>query len=184
MILGSAGPMVWNSLIKKDIILQNQVYFEPIFYEDILFSFHLSKHIQKMFVLNKETYIYYSRPESISNSKISERHFSSKYYSINQMIREISNDYYYRKYQLENIIIRAFNLLNRDFCSFVINKNNFEQLSKEIIMLKNDNRIDIEIYYTLCLPAFYLPYKLAIVYFKIFSTIQRAYNTTKKRIYS
>ena len=184
MILGSAGPMVWNSLIKKDIILQNQVYFAPIFYEDILFSFHLSKYIKKMFVLNKETYIYYSRPESISNSKISEQHFASRYYGINQMIREISNDYYYRKYQLENIIIRAFNLLNREFCSFVINKNNFEQLSKEIIMLMNADRINIGMYYALCLPAFYLPYKLAIIYFKIISTIQRVYTTTKKRIHS
>ena len=183
LMFGESDNYVWNVLIKKAIITDNNLSFDSILYEDVLYTYYLSKYASKMYVLDKETYIYYMNHGSTTNSGVSKEIFQSKYAVVDKMIQELSSDYYHRKYEIENIIARSFDLLSKDYCSFSNHEENFGALSKAIKQLDN-YRLRIGAVYILYLPIFYLPYKLAIVYFKIFSTIQRAYNTTKKRICS
>ena len=186
MILhGELGPVVWNTLIRKDVIVKNNIYFESIFSEDTLYVHYLSKYINKMFIINEETYVYYLNYNSAVNSEMSYAKLFSKYRGVNVMIQGISIDLSHRKLELEDIVARTFGLLSKSYNSFPENRENFLKLSKTVKSL-NVSYASIDFKYKLYLPVLYLPFKLAVIYYKMLSTIShyRIFQTpTKKRIH-
>lgn len=59
----------WNKLVKKKLIIENNLFFEPqIYHEDELWSFKLSLVADKMCFLERNTYIYYLRNNSITTN--------------------------------------------------------------------------------------------------------------------
>lgn len=66
----------WNRLVRKDFILQNQLYFvEGILNEDILWKFKLAQTLQSVSFLHDDIYYYVIREGSIvNNNHYRERH--------------------------------------------------------------------------------------------------------------
>jgi len=64
---GDWYPMAVNKLIKKELIINKELYFkEGIVHEDELWSFMLACQASNMSIVHKETYLYYLRPNSIT----------------------------------------------------------------------------------------------------------------------
>lgn len=60
---------VWNRLIRKQIIIDNQLYFEPgIVYEDILWTYQLYAHVSSICLLPDITHVYEYNCDSITIS--------------------------------------------------------------------------------------------------------------------
>lgn len=59
----------WNKLISQKFITDNGLYFlEEILHEDNLWTFHVMKHLQHLYIIPDITYKYYRRPYSIMTS--------------------------------------------------------------------------------------------------------------------
>lgn len=66
---GKWNLMAWNKLVKKDFILENDLFFEEgIYHEDNLWSFQLAIFANSMGLTDAVTYIYYINQGSISTS--------------------------------------------------------------------------------------------------------------------
>lgn len=56
----------WNKLIRKDFLIQNQLYFiEGLLYEDQPWTFNVIKYLKHLCIIPTITYLYYRRPNSI-----------------------------------------------------------------------------------------------------------------------
>lgn len=73
-----------NRLVKRDMIVNNQIYFEPsIIYEDILWNLQLSKHATSVVYLSNCTYNYEQNEGSILESaKIDKSPAAKAFYTI------------------------------------------------------------------------------------------------------
>ena len=61
--------MAWNKLCRRSFLLENNLFFdEGILHEDVSWSFKLACCAQSMYVVRKDTYVYYIRKESIMTS--------------------------------------------------------------------------------------------------------------------
>ncbi|WP_081832055.1 glycosyltransferase [Prevotella sp. P6B1] len=103
---------MWNKLIKKDFLHQNQLYFkEGLLYEDILWFFYAVKYLRHFYAIPDMTYIYYRRPRSITtglDKAEKARHFSVIY-------EEIANHF------TENDSRREAKCYTRSICYHYIN---------------------------------------------------------------
>lgn len=80
----------WNKLIKRDFLLQNQLYFrEGILWEDLLWSFFVMKHLNHLYIIPEVTLFYYIRPKSI----ITGTEFKKKAYHLEKIYSEIANNF-------------------------------------------------------------------------------------------
>lgn len=63
---GGINGAVWNKLVKRSFIIDNQLYNrEGLINEDLLWSFYLVKHLNNAQLCNTITYYYLIRPDSI-----------------------------------------------------------------------------------------------------------------------
>ena len=67
---GHMYEMAWNKLIRRDILVNNNIYFkEGLILEDQLWTFHLVNYINSFQMVTKTTYYYQVRQDSIMNNK-------------------------------------------------------------------------------------------------------------------
>lgn len=79
-------PMAWNRLVRRQFITKNNLFFEEgLIHEDTLWNFALLKHIGYVATVNKETYIYKVRPNSIQSSDDFEKHFKANSYIVGKL---------------------------------------------------------------------------------------------------
>ena len=84
--------MVWNKLIRRSIIMNNNIYFkEGIIHEDDLWFYELIRFIKKMSILNAKTYFYYLREGSLM-SKNNIVNLNNKYIVSEFMIKSLNKD--------------------------------------------------------------------------------------------
>lgn len=70
--------MAWNKLARRKYLVDNELYFkEGLIHEDELWSYQLSVTAKSMYVVRKDTYIYYNRPGSIMTTQRKEREVES-----------------------------------------------------------------------------------------------------------
>lgn len=59
--------VAWNKLISRHFLIDNGLFFKDgVKQEDILWSFHVVKYLQHLYVIPDTTYYYYLRPSSIT----------------------------------------------------------------------------------------------------------------------
>lgn len=112
--------MAWNKLISKHFLMDNSLLFmDGIIHEDILWSFHVVKYLQHLYVIPDTTYYYYLRPSSITTAtgeKETAYHYSiiyeeiARHFTPGEEAREARyylEDYYrlfYRNIRMEGYI--------------------------------------------------------------------------------
>lgn len=80
----------WNKLIKRNFLLQNQLYFrEGILWEDLLWSFFVMKHLNHLYIISDVTLFYYIRPKSI----ITGTEIKKKAFHLEKIYSEIANNF-------------------------------------------------------------------------------------------
>ena len=87
--------MAWNKLIKKDFIINNQLFFkEDIIHEDDLWSYNLILVINSIGISKDTTYFYQLRENAIA-SQILERNIINKFVVAEEMLHQINekNDF-------------------------------------------------------------------------------------------
>lgn len=63
---GRFGVAAWNKLVRKDFLIQHQLYFEEnVIFEDTLWTFFVVKYLCHLYIIPDITYFYYKRPHSI-----------------------------------------------------------------------------------------------------------------------
>ncbi len=61
--------MAWNKLIKRSVLMENELYFPAgLYHEDLLWTYFLAKNLTCMAVCNKVTYIYRHTDSSITRN--------------------------------------------------------------------------------------------------------------------
>lgn len=79
-------PMAVNKLTRRDFVLKHGVYFEEgLLHEDLIWSFQAMLHINKIGIVNEDTYIYCIRENSIQTSPGFMKHFEAYCYIIGKM---------------------------------------------------------------------------------------------------
>ena len=87
--LADRMPYVWNKLIRKSFLNQNQLIFkEGILWEDVLWLHFFAKKLRHIYLLPDVTYLYYRRPHSTTTGLAREEKI--KHYAI--VYDEITNN--------------------------------------------------------------------------------------------
>lgn len=74
---GKYPVMACDKLVRKDFILQHQLYFvQDLFSQDVLWSFQSALKLNKVAFLKEDTYLYYFHPASIIHNR-GEKHFGN-----------------------------------------------------------------------------------------------------------
>lgn len=61
----------WNKLIKREFLLQHQLYFkEGIYWEDTLWFFFIVKYLNHLYVIPDVTYYYVKRPQALTTGMV------------------------------------------------------------------------------------------------------------------
>ena len=115
---------VWTKLIRKDYIIENNIYFMDniTFGEDLAFTFELFKSKPKVKIIDNALYNYYQRSDSLTNS------FSSKVLEINKVIKYVKKELIslelYEKYkaQFEYFSYRHCYRIYRNFIFYTKNE--------------------------------------------------------------
>lgn len=83
---------VWNKIIKRSIIIDNNLYNkEGLINEDLLWAFYLIKHIKKAQLCGNTTYYYRVRPGSIVTSGSNRRQGSSYAYIYEEILHNLTS---------------------------------------------------------------------------------------------
>lgn len=79
-------PMAWNRLIKRDFIIQNNLFFEEgLIHEDTLWNFQILQYVKRVGIVEDNTYIYRIRQNSIQSSNDFERHAKANFYIVGKL---------------------------------------------------------------------------------------------------
>ncbi|MDO5571237.1 MAG: glycosyltransferase [Bacteroidales bacterium] len=99
--LNNYWPLVaWNKLLNRNFILDNKLFFKDgILHEDVLWTFMLALKADSMYIINKSTYYYVKRDNSITSS-YNKKNFEGEMLGILEML-DISIQY-------ENIEIYSY----------------------------------------------------------------------------
>lgn len=82
----------WNKLIKRDLILENRLFFRPgIIHEDELWLFHVAKHVSTIGFVHAYTYIHYIVAGSIMQSGNAKRSATSWLLVLEEMLENIDD---------------------------------------------------------------------------------------------
>lgn len=94
-----------NRLVARQLILKNSVFFHPgIRYEDELWNFELSKHLQSIAVILENTYVYVSHPESFVHSIKAEERWERVLSLVHLLLERCSVSRNDRKYEIRSIM--------------------------------------------------------------------------------
>lgn len=144
--------VVWNKLIKTELIRKNNMYFkEGIIAEDVYWLLNYWSNFNSACLSSNPTYYYYNTPNSITNSiGQKERALYSRLVTYSDLFPKLdSKDYYIFKDSLLYIhnsysVMNKINLKNTSFFSF------YKETLKKFLTLKNvPSRIKLGILYLL-----------------------------------
>ena len=95
----------WNRIIRRELIINNKIYFEPgIIYEDLLWNLLLSKHIKSVAFLPESTYSYEQNEGSIlDNAKKDKNPAAKAFFTILKRSMEMTNNQCAIEYHLFNV---------------------------------------------------------------------------------
>lgn len=81
----------WNKLIRKDFLIQNQLYFkEGLLYEDNLWTFYVVKYLSHLYVIHDITYIQHKRPNSITTGTSREEELHHRIVLYNEIANNLT----------------------------------------------------------------------------------------------
>lgn len=79
-------PMAWNRLLRRDFLLQNQLFFEEgLIHEDTLWNFQMLQYVNRVGIVEDDTYVYRIRQNSIQSSDNFEQHFKANSYIVGRL---------------------------------------------------------------------------------------------------
>ncbi|MBR1800289.1 MAG: glycosyltransferase family 2 protein [Bacteroidaceae bacterium] len=79
-------PMAWNRLLRRDFLLQHQLFFEEgLIHEDTLWNFQMLPFLHSVSIVEHETYVYRVHQQSIQTSTAYEHHFRASAYITGRM---------------------------------------------------------------------------------------------------
>lgn len=78
--------IIWNKLLRREIVANHVQFKEGLSYEDELWSFLLVNKVSSWKNIEQKTYIYYIRPNSLSTQKVT----SKKYYALYALIENMA----------------------------------------------------------------------------------------------
>ena len=88
----------WNKLIRRDIIVDNQLYFiEDIIYEDQAWTFLLPLYLKSVVIIPEATYVYEDNPDGICNSVFNKKMSDKALRSCQIVLRCILDNMPYEK---------------------------------------------------------------------------------------
>lgn len=89
----------WNKAIRKDLIIENNLYFkEGFIHEDEIWSYFLSRHIQTYGFIDCATYIYFQNPNSIISNRY--KSITNKIRILSLFVEDLHKDDIYTRYRL------------------------------------------------------------------------------------
>ena len=164
---------VWNKLIKRNFLIKNKIIFEKgIIDEDLLWSYFVFLHANRILVLPKITYIYEDNPKSIMNTQ-SQRVASiieSRIIICNQIIenppKRITSEYYMFIFY---VLLRAIDLYVHSGGAFSYLKNDLFHLRDHLLKMVRKER-----YYVLYL--FFMISKKPLYYVMSSGLFRRYYD--------
>lgn len=74
---GKISVTAWNKLYRKEMLDKHNLLFPPIYHEDMIFAMEAVYYSKSFISISDELYNYYQTPQSITRSKLSEKHISS-----------------------------------------------------------------------------------------------------------
>lgn len=79
----------WNKLYRKSFLLNNAFCFQKgLLFEDILWSYYIASKANKIAVVEKETYVYKIRSNSITTNMVTSHKIESKLFIIKKLIED------------------------------------------------------------------------------------------------
>ena len=116
--------VVWNKLIKKSFILENNISFESgIIHEDQLWTYHVIKKITKIAFVFEYTYVHYRVPNSIMTALKVQRSYDSWGIILKNICKSLDDPCYNKqlfKYFLE--YFTRYNYYRKDNNSILLDK--------------------------------------------------------------
>ena len=79
--------IIWNKLLRREIIANHVQFKEGLSYEDELWSFLLVNNVSSWKNIEQKTYIYYIRPNSLSTQKVTSKKYYALYALIDNMVQ-------------------------------------------------------------------------------------------------
>ena len=164
--------MAWNKLVATDLILSNQLYFqENLLHEDDLWSYQLALKAHSLAFCKKNTYCYRIRENSITtNKKI--KNFADNLYCCNYIMHNHPD---IKKKNVRIFIQAKITMIIFEMYTNTIDKSEILKFRRDInanyptypiISLSKRNMITLT-----KLPAFWLPFKLALRYIHFYNLI-------------
>ena len=96
----------WNKLVSKSFILDNNLYFEEGYiHEDDVWNFEIAKHMSKLAVCKRDTYVYVIREGSITTDSV--KRYNNLVRLLKYFVNHITDDYRARQISFVYEFIRA-----------------------------------------------------------------------------
>ncbi|RED19604.1 glycosyltransferase involved in cell wall biosynthesis [Flavobacterium cutihirudinis] len=92
---GDIYDMACNKLVKKDFLINNQLFFKPkLIHEDFLWSYQVAMATSSMIIIKEPTYIYFVRSGSL-NTNFTKRNVDNIFISFRIIQEDIKKNKYY-----------------------------------------------------------------------------------------
>ena len=92
--------LVWRYLIRRDFLLKQQLFFqEGMLYEDVIFTYTLCYHVQRMRRSNEVYYYYRVRPNSLMTRADKEHWRAESLIKAIKILHQLKNEVTNRRYQ-------------------------------------------------------------------------------------
>lgn len=89
----------WNKLIKRDIIINNGLFFkEGFIHEDEIWSYFLSRYVRSYGYINYASYVYYQNPHSIITNRV--KSVTNKILILKLFLNDITEKDIYARFRL------------------------------------------------------------------------------------
>lgn len=128
------GHEVWNKLYKREIIVQNKIFFEEnkkIFSEDLLFNLYYLCHIKTIYAISNSYYNYLQQENSIMASK--KPNLAVKYTELVQRFSNYTKNIGIYKDLRKILPVVFYNLISRGLFAEYSIANNLSTIEKAII---------------------------------------------------
>lgn len=149
--------MACNKLMKKDFIINNNLFFKPkLIHEDFLWTYQVAMATSSMVIIYKPTYIYFIRKGSLSIS-YTKRNIDNIFLSFRIIQEDILRNKHFDNFLVVNfLIIKTYTFKYLAVKNARLNLKEFKSINFDLIRLSTNrqNLKIIIIYYFLKLPYF------------------------------
>lgn len=181
--MGKVSMCSTNKLMKRDLIVNNSLYFvEGMYYEDLEWINRFFHVIHSLLLIPDVTYIYEYNPSSITNTTLLhvEKSIDSFSYLLEGMLNDSGNKAYIEhKLFVFRYLLQTLDMLRKADLEKKIIIRLFNIKKRLMMQVVRDYRLILALFFLLMFKPFFYLFNLSIVRHRFFSMEKIVYNSAK-----